>query len=1688
MFTAETKKATITNAVGNGTQITYTATNTFAVGDIIHISGIEPYNLNIPDAVVATRSGSQFTVLSDETGTRTSGGVAVYDALKNHLATTSVINTQTKVIGEWNLNAANNLATIGNYRYDNDGNPAAKFTGIEGAVVAEESTVVVDSTANLVPGQAVYQQVSGYPYEGSLSTSAIYITSIDPDGVTFTVSEPSEVSGFVVFDVDQIPTIFIEENANTVQPAYYGATDSDVVVDGGLDGADDPYFIKDKNEKQKMLYSLEDCFGKFRPRSGINKAMYLLNRRFGYSDSTMATRPRYYASSRYDTFKYWTSFRKVTNGVVGQIEDGVKDTGISFFANNVELDRVENLIKDTAPFVVYRNPIAANRIIVKMQTHVGSSDPENSGLKEVPGRWSVEKLTFDNQWTSLVELNINDIPGDPNYVDVPNDGYIEFEYGVDVPLGYEDVFYHAGEYANANNLPLTSFHGYSYLVGASTTSPGNYYVWDSELQDYVTPSETASYSWKVGSQSVGRTTPLVTDTTNPQYFEDSISGQTTYREFDFMQGLRLVIHSMVMGSNKKTFDLIELSPRLAVDLSDKTTEFSITKMASDLGNSGMPVGQLLSSTGKLSIFDYDQAFNPYNAFSHETKTGSILNGLVNRNLQVKFYEITKNVGIYDYYMPIKTMYANGFPESSSMDRMIGIELKDQFVHFESVTAPELFIPEVSLSFAISSLLDSIGFSNYSFKRVGSSDPTIPFFFVAPDTSVAEVLNSLAVSTQHAMFFDEYNNFIVMSNDYMLPSVEDRDVDAVLYGSKDYTVGDQGVRSPNNKLSNIVEIKTELDDIYNDGRISYKARSIQKDMKELKQSYAVDEGRTYVYKPVLLWEAKDEETTKSINEQNNRTSGYALTAIPLNTDLSENVPIYVPADVSGLTATLTEGLKTVTVASTENLYAGQTVSKISGEGTFGNTTVTIVSIDSATQFTVSISHISSGSIIFKGNSGPFNHVLDLGQGAYWVPRYNGYFYANGEIIRYDAVEYIIEGLDDANPENNKAWLTSVLDYKNYFSKIKFGKKIYPSGRVRIYSKLDANLNVVAHGRGQFGTDIVEHRSQMDPYWSATANRSGVVMKSDYLFGNSTSGVKTAVPENTIVGTTGKSGQFLAKKSTTVTNKIKNVLITIIPDEKDDKKQTTKKSATNGTVQASALVMQGPSTNKIKAAAPKTNPYTPRDFISYVYKPLSITKKYVHFGTRLRIIGKIDDSDRDRQIVYGNTPFYTAGTTTINGGSGGIAIMLNPETNSGYYFEISALSYSGRSAEADDSVVDNVFFYKLHKDPADEHELPHSIPVPLFTSQMGVLADDGEFVGQSRTLAEQYPTVYDLAVEYVKVSSTWIRFYLYINGKMIATIDDDGTYGPILPIKNNMALFSRGSSKVMFENVYALGNTYAFNPDKKFNLGSDINPIFKPSSENTDTATAKYALSGIVKESFLGSVNPASGPSTTIYYDEFGTIMREAAYFNVKFDKAYPALLAKMAPTINTSRGHIVSGFSANAYGAEFMVFNATDTVLNLDSSTGNYLRIQGVAFNQEANNVLTVDEYYNKLSDFSNPTFSEKALTTTASYNAYVDIKNSRTTYGLKSFSLEAEYLQTQDDANKMMEWLMKKISKPRRAIGVSTFGTSYIQLGDILKVDYVDENNIGQSSSKDARYVVYSIDYKYGTSGPETIIYLSEVS
>jgi hypothetical protein len=71
--------------------------------------------------------------------------------------------------------------------------------------------------------------------------------------------------------------------------------------------------------------------------------------------------------------------------------------------------------------------------------------------------------------------------------------------------------------------------------------------------------------------------------------------------------------------------------------------------------------------------------------------------------------------------------------------------------------------------------------------------------------------------------------------------------------------------------------------------------------------------------------------------------------------------------------------------------------------------------------------------------------------------------------------------------------------------------------------------------------------------------------------------------------------------------------------------------------------------------------------------------------------------------------------------------------------------------------------------------------------------------------------------------------------------------------------------------------------------------------------------------------------------------------------------------------------------------------------------------------------------------------------------------------------------------MISKIMKPRRSIGLKVFAMPTLQLGDIVELDYKDNEGINQASLDGAKFVVYQIEYSKSQDGPEMTVFLSEV-
>ena len=1432
--------------------------------------------------------------------------------LKNHIESSSTVKSKAFIVAEWNLNDPENVQQLGNYRHR-------------------------------------------WTYANS------YYKSLNSQ-----------------WDIS-------DNGSNATHRWWKDATNCDDSIEGAYDNDDEPTIFIEEDVRFKYLFSLDDCIKPHRPRSGINYPLYFDHKYFDGLSSV--ERPRYYVAHKDNYFKYWTSYRKVvdvSNSTTHPPASPLYSTGIEEFTDSVGISRTGNdvfYIHDACPFVVYKERVPANKLVVKMQTNIGTikkdnttdilgnaiDDPlygdENSTR---PRNWAVQVLK-GNLWTTVKEFGENETRADGSPIVGP-DGYVELVYGLLIPDQYSGPFRFLGTVVNTSLLPDEAVPGdYMYVV-ADENSIGSGYIYTTDL---VWEAFAPQYGWKLNDNYDYIGQYLLTDFTNPSSY--TVNGSTVYREFEYIEGIRLVVKTM--NRVDSTFDLIEMSPRLQVDLTDSVVSFDVKKATGSVDDIALPVGGLQAGTGSVEIFDFDNSFR-------ENNDQSIISGLMDSNITFSFYELIET-GNTNYYVPIKKMHTESKPPNLSDVATVKYELRDSFYIFENVKAPSIMLTQTSLSYAVAAMLDLIGFSNYTFRFDSDyPEPTIPYFFVGPDQNVAEVLQKLALATQTAMFFDEYNNFVVMSKEYLM-------------GSRDASLAIDGDSS----VPNLVEIASSEKKVYNSGTINYTERYLQRSVGSLSTATSLNRDINWIYTPALLWEVSGDEATRTINDKVATQSAYALGALPLNSDLTAVHPT-----------------------------------------------------------------VSNRKII--------NNVVDLGDNVYWLPRYNGYLYANGEIIKFDAVQYSVQGRSQA------VWISSNDEYQKYFATLPFNGKMYPTGFVRIYAEpyyeqingveYLKNGAVAKSGRAQFGTTITSHSSGLNAHWSSEESLRGLRMNSNILF-------EGEEAPDTVLGATGVA-------TGSVQSSIREGIIkNFMRDVNDtDASNINLSLANRGMIQASAFVFEGPKLSKDQV---------PRDYISYVYK--SLDTNFKHFGTRMRIIGKLESASDVDQSASGSMSFYTTDidseSVVLTGGAGGIGIGVNPVTNNGYFLELVALSntnlsdISGSENEDANAGVHNIIFYKVVKNSNGNTD--KAIPIKLWGGLANVLVDSGTFVGQQRTVTDDNATVYDVSIEWKDIGPTR-RFYLYVNGQQIATVDDTRP----IPLYSNLCLFVRGGSRLMFENVYALRQAVSQNINGDVVADNILANAFGKTSLST-AGFRKYGISGFVQQSYLSGLSPNNAPSYNMYYDEFGTIMREAAYFDVKFDKAYPALTAQISPPLNEVPGYTVSGFEATPYAAKFLIFNTMDKAITLDETSGNYLRIQGITFTQNTTHEYKMDDYFNEVSNLADPQTSPSNVVLRSPRTAadkYKNIKINRSKYGVSEWSIDSDYIQSQNSALNLMSWLVNKTTRPRQLIGMEIFNNPLVQLGDVITVSYT-KDGVETFTSSDKKFVVYNIEYSRGTDGPTTKIYGSEV-
>jgi hypothetical protein len=688
----------------------------------------------------------------------TTGFSEIDDSFKK----SNTINSSHKVIAEWNQNAYKKIDYIGSYPIDL--RISSRIINMTNYIGSDTTTVTGTSAANhgLISGDTII--ISGASGTQQEKLNGEWKILSTPTNLTFTFIVTSSLTSGTI-------TTGIGTTTNS-DPTYSKTFNSNQTI-GGWDNGGYFYVIPSTSSTPKYLENLErkktisllNVVEPERPDPGIVNGFIVKN-----IDSSVAGSPpnivddifnikvqnflqsknRIYSANESQGFKYWTSIRypkpNTTTGVVSEVI-GVSNNNYRMKGNNA--------------FVYYgiNSTIITNKIVVKTQTVNGF--PEDFKVEVIKSN------SIDNTWTTIftedsttrssrsftktgegqeesyiIELNNHlniyigmnvsgtGIAPDTKVSSILPDGAIM----VDKPLS-QDI----------SNATLT-FVDYPFSDG---------------ILRLTGTKTTGDISWTIAGG-------VETEANITNLEQDKVSDGIT--EVETIKAIRFSVQKL--SRKNGTLDIIEISPRLVVDISKYVESISID---SSIGDEvlGLPIGSMVSTDGTIGLFNYDQMLTNKN-------NQSILFGLLKPNVKFTVLNVLKLDNI-TRYVPIKVLYANSWDEDS--DSAVTVSVEDYLKFLKLKPAPDILtgaLDGIKVSALIKILLDNAGFNRFSFEKTGdeeeyeSEDTRVDFFWSRKENSVAEVLDSLASSTQLSIFIDQFGNLVAKTKESVLQRTDTYD--------------------------------------------------------------------------------------------------------------------------------------------------------------------------------------------------------------------------------------------------------------------------------------------------------------------------------------------------------------------------------------------------------------------------------------------------------------------------------------------------------------------------------------------------------------------------------------------------------------------------------------------------------------------------------------------------------------------------------------------------------------------------------------------------------------------------------------------------------------------------------------------------------------------------------------------------
>ena len=216
--------------------------------------------------------------------------------------------------------------------------------------------------------------------------------------------------------------------------------------------------------------------------------------------------------------------------------------------------------------------------------------------------------------------------------------------------------------------------------------------------------------------------------------------------------------------------IVEISPRLEVDLSDYVMSVSVSKSL-DSKNNYVPISSIESDDARFTLSGIPvlDSYSPVALFSSQRNSGAtILSGMLRKN--IKFY-LNYRVERYTHpttnapvsstaIVPGGIFYSDSWSESDV--NTVDIQAFDITRFLQSLPAPDYVSSLKSVFDVITNLLELAGFTDYDYDSLYSvlNDEILPtdisyFFSSAQDMTLIDALSEIFLAYQIGAYIDEY---------------------------------------------------------------------------------------------------------------------------------------------------------------------------------------------------------------------------------------------------------------------------------------------------------------------------------------------------------------------------------------------------------------------------------------------------------------------------------------------------------------------------------------------------------------------------------------------------------------------------------------------------------------------------------------------------------------------------------------------------------------------------------------------------------------------------------------------------------------------------------------------------------------------------------------------------------------------